>query len=102
MIRPSFGLAIVVILALSVSLAHGQRRESGSTKSREGEPKSGTSAQRESGGKESKQPGHESSSEPQATRDSKSGGTSAPGGEWSERTHGGKQSNSQPGNHNET
>jgi hypothetical protein len=103
MTRPFVGFAIFVILSLSVSLARGQKRESGDSKSHEGEPKSGASAQHESEGKEGKQqPGHESTGEPQGAKGTKSGSTSAPGGDWSERTHGGKQSNSQPGNQNET
>ena len=101
MTRPYVGLAIVVILGLSVSLAHGQRRESGASRSRESESKSGSSAQRESEGKEDKQRGHESSSE-EGARGAKSGGASAPGGDWSERTHGGKQPTSQTGNKNES
>jgi hypothetical protein len=102
MTRPFVGLAIVAILGLSVSLAHGQRREGGGSRSRESESKSGSSAQRESEGKEGKeQPGHESKSE-EGARGTKSGDSSAPGGDWSERTHGGKQSNSQTSNHNES
>jgi hypothetical protein len=104
MTRPFVGLAIVMTLSLSVSLAYGQRRESGGSKSRESESKSGSSAQRESEGKKEgkEQPGHESKNESQGASGTKSGDTSAPGGEWSERTHGGKQSSSQPGNHNES
>jgi hypothetical protein len=103
MTRQFISLAITTILGLSVSLAHGEPRETNGAKSRGNQPEGKSSTKREYGGNEGKQqPGHEATGESQGARGTKLGSANAPGGEWSERTHSGKQSNSQVGNHNES
>jgi hypothetical protein len=89
------GLALVIMLCLSVSLARGEPKEKSGEKTPSKEQQGQTSAQHKSEGKEgSSNPLGES----KETSGTKPADNSALGGDWSERSHNGKQSNTQTSN----
>jgi hypothetical protein len=87
MTRQFVRAALAMALCLAVSLALGEQR------GREGEGQRGGKSPGRS------QSERKLSGERQGSRGAKSGGKSAPGGEWTKRTHGGKQFTGQAGNH---
>jgi hypothetical protein len=97
MIRRVTLVALAMILCLSVSRAHGEpkEKERGGERTPTKQPQGQASAQHKPEGKESNS---EPFGAPQGTNSMKSTGTSSPGGDWSERTHSGKQSVGQNSN----
>ena len=91
------GLALAIMLCLSISLAHGEpkEKEKSGEKTPSKEPQGQTSAQHKSEGKESSS---NPLGESKETSGTKPADNSAPGGDWSERSHSGKQSNAQTSN----
>ena len=89
MTRQFVSAALTMTLCFAVSLAHGEPRGKEGEKSRGGKPPGKSQAERKPEGKQSEE-----------ARGAKAGGKKSPGGDWSERTHGGKQSNGTPDNRN--
>jgi hypothetical protein len=85
MTRQFFSTALTVTLCFAVSLAHGEAR------GREGEKSRGGSSQGKKQG-EGKPRGKQS----EEARGGKPGGNQPLGGDWSERTHSGKQASGEP------
>jgi hypothetical protein len=93
MIRKSISATLAMSLCFAVSLAHAEPRGKEEEKSRGGKPAGNSQAERKPEGKQDNvQSGQQ---RPGESRGAKPGGTKATGGEWSERTHSGKQSNGQ-------
>lgn len=84
---------LAMILCLTVSLAYGQGRER--EKPGAGRSAGASNPEHKSEGKPvNEQPGREGTGKPQE-KDGARSGENPPGGDWSERTHSGKQSSSQ-------
>ena len=79
-------VVLALTLCFAVCLAYAEPRGKEGEKSRGGKPAGKNQAERKPEGKQG-----------QESRGGKSGGNKPPGGEWSERTHGGKQSSGQSG-----
>jgi hypothetical protein len=92
-IRKSVRAMLAMMLCLAVSFAFGQGREK--EKPGAGRSAGASNPERKSEGQPAnEQRGHEPTGKPQENGAVKSG-ENPPGGDWSERTHSGKQSNSQ-------
>jgi hypothetical protein len=89
MTRQFVSAALTMTLCFAVSFAHGEPRGKEGEKSRGARPPAKNQVERKPQGKQSEE-----------ARGATVGGKKSPGGEWSERTHGGKQSNGIPGNPN--
>ena len=81
---------IALTLCLAVSLAHGEPRGREAEKPRGGKPAGQNQPERKPEGRQG-----------QEARGGKPGGNQPPGGAWSERTHSGKQTNTQHGKQGE-
>ncbi len=95
MFRQFVSAALTLTLCFAVSLAQAEPRGKEEEKSRGGKPAGKSQAERKPEGKQDNERSDQKRSS--ESRGAKPGGSQATGGEWSERTHSGKQTSGQHG-----